>query len=234
MREFLETAASFPTVVFSIVLIFFLGFWVVTTLMGAGLNALDDFDFDFDNAADAELDLDFDVDTDIDADIEVDGSGSRGLLRGIVEFLGIAGMPLLLALNLIALFSWATSMLAMTVLGDVSGVLRILVGIIVMVGSFLMGGFITGRIARRLSSVFQATPALRHRELVGSTCTVTTSKVTAVFGQAEVRDAEGGSLIVQVRCEKENVLGAGDRALIFDLDKESGVFHVSADTTLAN
>lgn len=230
MREFLDTAASFPTVVFSVALIFFLGFWIVSTLMGAGLNALDDFDFDFDS--DADVDLDIDVDADLD--VEVDAASSRSMLRGLLEFMGIAGMPLLLALNLIALFSWATSMLVMTVIGGVNGVVGIVVAIAVLLGSFIVGGFITGRIASRLSTVFRPTPALRHRELVGSTCTVTTSKVTADFGQAEVRDTEGSSLIVQVRCEKDNALGAGDRALIFDLDKETGVFHVSADTTLAN
>ena len=57
--------------------------------------------------------------------------------------------------------------------------------------------------------------------------------MTGTFGQAEVRDAEGGSLIVQVRCDKANDLASGDRVLIFDLNKQTGEFHVSPDRSLA-
>ena len=44
---------------------------------------------------------------------------------------------------------------------------------------------------------------------------------------------EGGSLIVQVRCTKFNDLTSGDRALIFDLDRDSGEFQISPDRSLA-
>jgi len=108
-----------------------------------------------------------------------------------------------------------------------------LVGVPVLLGSFLFSGFVTGRIARKFAHVFVPTLALRRRQLVGSTCTITTQKVTADFGQAEVRDEEGGSLIVQVRCPKTNDLTSGDTALIFDLDTDSGVFTISPDKSLA-
>ena len=60
-------------------------------------------------------------------------------------------------------------------------------------------------------------------------CTITTTRVTDEFGQAEVRDPEGGSLIVQVRCRKENDFHEGDRALIYSLDPDTGIFQISAD-----
>ena len=225
MREFLDLATSFPVIVFSISTIILLGFWVVSTLAGAGLNALDDFDFDFD--------ADTDVDLDVDSDLELDSDSSGGLVRSALEFLGITGMPLLLGLNLLSLFAWFISYVAMTILGGSDSTIGWLLGIPVLVGSFVVSGFLTGRIARKFAHVFVPTLALKQRELVGGVCTITTQRVTADFGQAEVRDSEGGSLIVQVRCAKENDLQAGDRALIFDLDKESGIFHISADKSLA-
>ena len=224
MREFLDTAFSFPAVVFTVSTIFFLGFWVVSTLIGAGMNSLDDLDLDFDS----DVDADFDADTDLD----LDGEGS-GILRGALEFLGVTGMPLLISINLLSLFSWVFAMIAMTILGGPDSAISWLLGIPVLIGSFLLGGFLTGRIARKFAHVFIPTLAIRKRQLVGRACTITTQRVTADFGQAEVRDDEGGSLLVQVRCNKANELGAGDRALIFDLDAESGVFQISPDKTLA-
>lgn len=228
MREFADVALSFPTAVFTISTIFFLGFWVVTTLLGAGVNALDDLDFDLD----AEVDVDVDLDTDVDTDLDADGDGG-GFLRSALAFLGITGMPILISINLLSIFSWLISLIMMTIIGDVSGGVAVLVGLLVLGGSFLGGGFFTGRIARRFAHVFVPTLALRRRQLVGSACTITTQTVSAEFGQAEVRDDEGGSLIVQVRCAKANELGAGDRALIFDLDADTGVFHISPDKSLA-
>lgn len=227
MREFLDLATSFPVVVFSISTIILLGFWVVSTLAGAGLNALDDFDFDFDS------DTDVDLDVDVDSDLDLDSDSTGGLVRSALEFLGITGMPLLLALNLLSLFAWFISYVAMTILGGADSTIGWLLGIPVLLGSFLLSGFVTGRLARKFAHVFVPTMALKQRELVGSVCTITTQRVSEDFGQAEVRDGEGGSLIVQVRCAKANDLQAGDQALIFDLDKEAGIFHISADKSLA-
>jgi hypothetical protein len=226
MREFLDTAFSFPAVVFTVSTIFFLGFWVVSTVIGAGMNSFDDVDFDFDS--DVDVDVDFETDPDLDAD-----SDGGGLLRGALEFLGITGMPLLISINLLSLFSWALTMIGMTLVGGPNGTIGWVLGIPVMIASFLVAGFATGRIARKFAHVFVPTSAARRREFVGSICTITTQHVTAVFGQAEIRDDEGGSLIVQVRCSKDNDLGAGDRALIFDLDTVSGVFQISPDKSLA-
>ena len=228
MSEFLDIAFSFPAVVFTVSTIFFLGFWVISTLIGAGMDSLDDLDFDFD------ADVDADVSVDTDTDIDLDGEGAGGILRGALEFLGITGMPLLLAINLISLFAWAIAMTAMVILGGADNSISAMLGIPVLVGSFLLGGFLTGRIAKRFAHVFVPTLAMRRRQLVGTVCTIKTGKVTADFGQAEVHDDEGSSLIVQVRCAKENDLASGDRALIFDLDTERGVFQVSPDRSLAS
>lgn len=224
MKEFLDIITAFPVVVFTVSTAILLGFWVAATLLGAGMNALDDLDFDFD--------ADTDVDLDVDTEIDLDGDAS-GVLRGALEFLGITGMPLLLALNLLSLFAWVISFLAMTLLGGSDSTIGWLLGIPVLVGSFLGGGFLTGRIAKRFAHVFVPTLAVKQREFVGTVCTITTQRVTADFGQAEVRDAEGGSLIVQVRCPQDNDLQSGDRALIFDLDKTAGIFQISPDKSLA-
>lgn len=223
MQDFLDTAFSLPTVIFTVSSIFLLGFWMVTTLIGAGADALDDLDFD----------LDADTDVDLDTDVDAASASNSSIMRSTLEFLGIGTMPLLIALNLESLFAWLTSMIVMTIARSLDGAAAVIVGALVLIGSFLVGVFITRAIGRRYAHVFTPTLALRQRELVGTVATITTQRVTGTFGQAEVRDDEGGSLIVQVRCAKENDLTSGDRALIYDLDRETGEFHVSPDRTLA-
>lgn len=64
MSEFTNSLVSFQAVIFTVTSIFFLGFWIVTTLIGSGFDSL------------GELDLDVDVEmggsTDVDAE---SGSG---------------------------------------------------------------------------------------------------------------------------------------------------------------
>lgn len=225
MRDFLDIVFSFPTVIFTVSSILLLGFWMLTTLIGAGADAFEDIDFDFDA----------DTDVDVDLDVDLDGGGSSGgMLRSALEFLGVGSMPLLLGLSLQSIFAWLASVVAMTVIGTgSSGIVRTLINFVVLAVAFLVGVIITRAIAKRFAHVFRPTHAAKQREFVGSVCTITTSRVTAEFGQAEVRDDEGGSLVVQVRCAKDNDLGAGDRALIFDLDTGTGEFHISPDTSLA-
>lgn len=223
MNNLIDTAFSFPAIVFTVSTIFFLGFWIVTTLLGAGINSLDDFDFDFDG------------DTDVDTDVDLDAGESGSLFRGALEFLGLTGLPVLLALNLLSLFAWMAVMIVMTLLGggdQLSGTGGALAGVALLAGGFVFGGFITGRIGRQLASIFRPGHALRRHELVGKVCTVTTDKVTADFGQGEVRDAEGAALLLQIRCADPNELRSGSQALIFDLDSDRGVYTVSPDIGL--
>lgn len=220
MNEFLENVVSFPAVIFTVSSLCLLGFWVLTTLLGSGFDAFGDLD----------LDIDTDVDVDVDLDIDTDAEASSGgILQSAMEFLGISGMPLLLALNLLSLFAWAISMIGVAFMGDLDGGARVGVGALIAIVAVFGAGKMTGRIGTVLEPVFIPTRSLRRGDLVGSTCTVQTLKVTSSFGQAEVRTTEGDSLLVQVRCDEHNELTAGSQTIIFDVDRESEIFYVSAD-----
>jgi len=210
----LNEAVSFPAVIFTITTIFFLGFWVVTTALGAGLDSIADFDVD--------------VDTDVDVDVDVDADTGGGLLKTVMELLGITGMPVLLGVNLMSIFAWGTAMIAQLLIGVENTGAGVILGAVIFALALIVGRAITVQFGKTFDHALIPTPALRRRDFVGSMCTITTQKVTADFGQAEVRDREGGSLIIQVRSDKPNRLSAGDHALIFDVDDdELGAFQVS-------
>jgi len=214
MSDFFDIIFSFPTVIFSVATVVFVGFWTVTTLFGVGADALDGLDLD--------IDLDTDVDLDVDVDTDFDIGADAGLLASALNFMGLTRVPLLLGLSLLSLFAWLASALAIALLDSPSGVSGTVIGIAVSIGAFLVGVGATNVIGKRLEGVFKSGDSL-------TTCQITTSKVTGNFGQAEVRTEDGGSLIVQVRCSKPNELGAGDHALIFDLDNTDGIFQIAAD-----
>ncbi len=231
MGELVDIAFSFPAIVFTISTIVLVGFWAATMLIGGGLDALDGLDLGLD--AEVELDVDLDVEAEVElagvGDASLSSTESTGILQTVLQFLGIVGMPLLLALNLLSLFAWAITMITVVVIGPSTGSSTIspLMGLLVAVGAFVFSGFITGRVASRYGAAMAPTKALRRGELVGRFCTITTQRVTTDFGQAEVRDAEGGSLIVQVRAAEDNHLSRGDKALIVDVDNDAGIYQIA-------
>ncbi len=229
MGELVDIAFSFPAIVFTISTIVLVGFWAATMLIGGGLDALDGLDLGLD--AEVELDIDVDADVELAGSMDTGASSvdSAGVVQTVLQFLGIVGMPLLLALNLLSLFAWAITMITVVVIGPSTGSSTIspLMGLLVAVGAFVFSGFITGRVASRYGAAMAPTKALRRGELVGRFCTITTQRVTTDFGQAEVRDAEGGSLIVQVRATEDNQLGRGDKALIVNVDNDAGIYQIA-------
>ncbi len=107
------------------------------------------------------------------------------------------------------------------------GVVGLLFGLVILIVAFIIGVVASGRVARLVAPIFSPARALSHSDLLGRLCIVRTGRVDEHFGQAEVVDGDGGSHLIQVRCRIDNELGAGDQALLVDLD--DGLFIVSPD-----
>lgn len=213
MFRVLEVSLGFPTVIFTTLLLISLGYWLMTTLLGFG---------------DApELDLDLDVDVDLDLDLDAGGAGVGGL-GGALVALNLHLLPLSLGITLISLFGWLTSVILSLVLSGDDGSTNTLIGLAVIAGSFFVGIFATGRIGHLLRPIFEVKRAVRRQDLIGRLCTISTGRVDANFGQAELVDAEGGAHLIQVRCRVENSLSKGSNALLVAVD-EDGLFTISPD-----
>jgi hypothetical protein len=107
MSAFLAAALSFPTVIFTVLLLFF-ALYALATLIGA---------------ADIEsLDGAFGL-----------GDADEGLLDGALNALGVAGVPLTIFGGAATLFAWATSFLASRFLPDMLPMqILILLGAVVL------------------------------------------------------------------------------------------------------
>lgn len=200
MTELFAAALAFPTVIFTILLGVTAAYWIFVML-----GALD-------------VDLLGDVEGEV---VDLDGDGEPDGLAGVLQALGLGGVPLTLVLSLLILASWAFCLVAMQLVGSRPAG-WIAAGAAVL--SVVLAVPLTALAVRPLRRFFVSHPALQNRSLVGKVCTITTLGVDQRYGQAEVDDG-GAGLLVQVRYSGPSRLSRGDRALIFDYKDE--VFQVA-------
>ena len=214
MSELIEIALSFPTVVFTVLVLVSVGYWLVSAMFG----------FAGDVAAELDIDADFDIDGDTDFGSDV--AGGSLIASSIAGTMGLHLVPVSVSLTVLSLAAWLASVAAVVLLdGRITGWLVVLLALAI---PFYLGMLVAGRVARWISPVFATQRAERHDDLIGRIATIHTGRVDASFGQATVRNNKGDEHLIQVRCSVENDLKAGDRALLVDVD--DGVFTISTDT----
>ncbi len=222
MTEFLDIALSFPTVIFSGMLILVVMYWLMA-IVGAVDIELFDFDFEFDEV-DVDIDFDADVDADIDADADVDAGSHGGFLHAMMAAIGLGRVPVTIIASILTLVSWFLCFAAVYYLGPIFGT-GVFVGLGVVVGSVIVGLPITSIFTHPLKGLFEIHTKTGGHSLVGKLCKVTSGRVTESFGRGEVDDG-GAGLLVSIRCETEGALTRGSRALLIEYDAEDEVFFV--------
>jgi hypothetical protein len=201
VSDLFDAAFSVPTVIFTVALIVSAVYWLATIIGG----------FDGSDGSDG-----------LDA---ADGAGD-----GLLEVLGLTSVPPAVAFSLVAVFSWFVSITAHVVLEPLglSGPLAALVAVAAVVVSLVVGTLAASLLTRPLARIYQSVPPNDLADFVGRTCTIRTGRVDADFGQAEVADADGMTLLLEVRCCEENTLARGDHALIYAFDATTGSFEVTS------
>jgi hypothetical protein len=217
MNQLLDAAAQFPTAIFTIGLGIALLYWVFVLVGALDLDILGGGDLSGvakgagDAIAGAAKGAGDAVTASKGAGDGLDGGD------GFWHALGLATVPITISISIVLLIAWISSILAMYYLpaatGDLGGWLAPLVFLVVLIGALVVGG----RLVRPMAPLFAVREAKSNREYVGSVCTLTTGRVDHDFGQATVE--EGGTvLVIPVRCDRDNTLARGQRALIIDYD----------------
>ena len=241
MTEFLALISTFPVALFTALMVLVVCYWLLVILGAADIDILDigglteALDGGLDGAMDGLLDgaLEGGLDAadgalDSGADGAGDVEGSSAGIAGVVHALGLHGVPLTVSLSLLVFLAWVVSLLAMDALGSWGGSLvgSLLGGMIVLIVSLVSASFLTSRLVRPLRPAFKTVAAPKRSSFTGRVCTVMSTRVDGSFGRAEIEDG-GAGLLVDIRCNETNDLKRGDRALVFDYDREADVFFVS-------
>ena len=232
MSEFLDTAFTMPTTIWSVLLVLVGIYWVIS-LFGI-------FDFEMlDGALDATEALDGMADA---ADGLLDGAdgvldGADGMLDGadgalelephvgFFERAGFGEIPRIITLSLTIFFGWIISFFGTGWIVDAGRFTFESFWVVLGMGVVSLGvGLVATAIAiQPLRRVVKFHGGPTRRELIGGTCVVKTTRVDMSFGQAEAKEGQ----LIQVRSKDGGGIGYGSRCVIFDYDAEREVFYIS-------
>ncbi|GAC1031872.1 hypothetical protein thsps21_27000 [Pseudomonas sp. No.21] len=190
MDIFLQTALSFPTVLFSFLLCLAIVYWAIVAL---GL---------------VEVDL-----LDVEADSLLAGDGVAALLSK----LKLNGVPVTLVLSLLFAGAWFLSYFAeLLVLSHLPlGLLRYPLGLVVAVVALGLALPVAALICSPLRPLFHKAEAVTSKSVLGQTAMVRSGRVTLEHGEAVLEDG-GAGLILKVRADEALGLKRGDRVVLLE------------------
>lgn len=150
-----------------------------------------------------------------DIDLDADGFSVLGIL-------GIGNVPIMLVVSILVVLAWWFSIVANYFFnsGHVGWI-----ALLLLIPNLLITVFVAGLVIRPLAKIFAAADKDTVQSVIYRVGTVTTGEVTSSFGQIEIEN-KGGPITVNVRTSGDVVLKKGDKALIFDEDRDKGIYFV--------
>ncbi|EQM71659.1 DUF1449 family protein [Pseudomonas tohonis] len=190
MDIFLQTALSFPTVLFSFLLCLAIIYWAIVAL---GL---------------VEVDL-----LDVEADSLLAGDGVAALLSK----LKLNDIPVTLVLSVLALFGWLLTYFAeLLILRHLPlGLLRYPMGLVVAVVALGLSLPVAAAVCSPLRPLFRKAEATTSKSVLGQTAVIRSGRVTLEHGEAVLEDG-GAGLILKVRAEEAKGFKRGDRVVLLE------------------
>ncbi len=218
MDPFYKIITSFPTVVFSFLLILCFFYWCFAVL------GMVDFDF---------LNIDM-PDTDIDINAG-DSVTNLNVLAGLLFKFGLNHVPLPIIVSIISLFGWFFCYYIVHFLYPYipDGILEFLAGIPILFGVLYFTTFLTGLIIKPFRPMFKAANQEVEKEIVGQIAVVRTARVDKSFGEATVEDG-GAGLIVKVRSFNDDEFKRGDRVALLEYVKSEHCYRVISESEFKN
>ncbi len=218
MDPFYEIFLSFPTILFSALILLCLFFCLIAVL------GVIDFDF-----------LNFDV-PDVDGVDGILDSGADNLtnahvLASLLMRFGLVGIPAPIILFSISLLGWIMSFtISHYVYSYIpDGILQWAVGLGILFVVLYVSAYLTGLILKPFKGIFESSNQEVQKEIVGRVGVVRTSKVDNRFGEVTVEDG-GAGLIVKVRTFKDEVFSRGDRVVLLEYIVEENVYKVISES----
>lgn len=205
-QTFYHIVMSFPTVLFTILLLVVLGYWLLAIL----------------GAVDISI-MDFEMDMDADA----------SALSNITAFmmrLGLHGVPVTIVISLIALIGWLICYYAAYFLQGLFSVslVRYLVGIPVFLGSLYAAIMLTALVIRPLRPLFKRIEQQTIKRVMGQVAIVRSTLVNNLSGEATLADG-GAGLILKVRTRGEQEFHRGDRVVLLEYVPEQYFYRVISE-----
>lgn len=210
MSDFISTALTFPTLLWSLLLTLGVVYWALAAF---GLFDADGIDGLFGGDADG-----------------ADASD----VAGILAKLGLAGIPMMFVLTVLAFFAWITTYFAqLLVLQHLPDILRWVLGAIVAVLAIVPGLLAASLFLRPLRRLLVRLRPPMAPTVLGRVAIVSTASVSPDFGMATVDDG-GAGLILQVRHAEPERFKRGDRVVLVEFLEAQHAYRVVSEQQFQN
>ncbi len=208
MDTFLTIATSFPTAIYSVLMIVVVAHWLFAAL---GMLEID--------AVDGLLPDQFGGDG-------TDGAEPSGIAGMLMKF-GLHGVPVMVVVSIIAIVGWTfTYFLDLHVLSRLSlGAFGVLADIGALIGGVLLSIPVARIALAPVRRLMRHHEPVTQRPLLGRYAQVRSPEITQHHGTAWVEDG-GAGLILQVRCETPGLFVRGDRVVLIEYIDEQNAYRV--------
>ena len=228
MKEIWDLAISGQVLPFTLLLVPIILYWLM-----AAIGALD---LEFLN-----VDFDAHVDTDIDVDVDAgdfDGGGDHGgghgpflgFVHGALKIVNGTDVPIMAVFSFLFIFLWICAMLGNLWFNPDGTEFR---GTMIGLGSFVGAVLLTRLATEPLKPIFRAMKGdgTEHKPVVGRSGTVRSGEITTENGQVEIEES-GEVLLLNARLgEGAKPLPRGTEVVVYNYDKESGIYYVKNIST---
>ncbi len=155
---------------------------------------------------------------------DMDADADGGFIHGFFQFLGIGEVPIILVISVMVLMGWSFAMLGTHYLNS-DGLA--VIGFGLLAGNCVATFLLTGLIIRPLQKLFSPLHKtdLEKQKVVYKTGEVISSEVNDSFGQVEIATGEA-PITINARAEEGQVIPKGETVLVYDEDKERGLYFV--------
>ncbi len=150
---------------------------------------------------------------------DVDGAEGGCLLSPVLQLLNIGDVPVMVVLSVLVVSGWWFSLMANHYLNPDQG---LVLGVLLLLPNLVFSVVVTNLVTRPLRRVFAPE---RHEKVMFRVGEVITSRVTPEFGQIRI-DTDGAPIVLNARTQGEVRLEKGDRALIYEEDRDKGIYFV--------
>ncbi|XVJ69578.1 MAG: ubiquinone biosynthesis protein [Rhizobacter sp.] len=195
MDRFIGAALSYPTAIFTALLLVVLVYWLLA-LVGF---------VDFESTG-----------LDLEVELQADGDpGELSTLAGYAVAMGLHGVPFSIVVSILVLLSWTLCCLAgQWVLASLgSGFIFWVSGTVILLLSLAASIPLTALLIRPMRGLFFVHHAVGNAGLVGQTCVVLSQRVDDRFGRAAVIQ-QGTNVHIRVWTQAPQTLVKGDKAQI--------------------
>ena len=216
MNPFHQTVTSFPTVIYTLLLIICALYWIIAVL---GL-------------VDLEV-LDLDMDGDIDASDSIEAQNG---IAGILFKLGLNGVPLTIVLTVIAIIGWILCYYAIYFGGALIPdfwPIELAYELVIFVAATFITIMLTAQVIKPIRSLFKRLEADETKHILGQVVVVRSGVANKDRGEALMNDG-GAGLLLQIRATGGDEFVKGDEVVVIEQNKEKNLFRVIAKSEFSD